>query len=90
MYLFLPAKANAGRLCEKLKNTMKSGLEQRYSGNFLAIVAGTILSEKLNFTGGFFEWRRPFDFSTDRLCICQAEISFGIHGTYSLLSLITA
>ena len=67
MYLFLPAKANAGRLCEKLKNTMKSGLEQRYSGNFLAIFAGTVLSEKPNFTGRFFKWRRPFDFSTDRL-----------------------
>ena len=40
------------------------GLGQRCGGNFLAIVAGTILSEKLNFTGGFFEWRRPFDFST--------------------------
>ena len=57
-------KANVGRLCEKLKIGMKSGLEQRCGGNFLAIVAGTILSEKLNFTGGFFEWRRPFDFST--------------------------
>ena len=40
------------------------GLGQRCGGNFLAIIAGTILSEKLNFTGGFFEWRRPFDFST--------------------------
>ena len=60
-------KANVGRLCEKLKDAMKSGLKQRCGGNFLAIVAGTILSEKLNFTGGFFEWRRPFDFSTDRL-----------------------
>ena len=57
-------KANVGRLCEKLKIGMRSGLEQRCGGNFLAIVAGTILSEKLNFTGGFFEWRRPFDFST--------------------------
>ena len=53
-------KANVGRLWEKLK----SGWEQRCGGNFLAIVAGTILSEKLNFTGGFFEWRKPFDFST--------------------------
>ena len=49
---------------EKLKNAMKSGLGRSCSGNFLAIVAGTILSEKLNLTGGFFEWRRPFDFST--------------------------
>ena len=83
-------KANVGRLCEKLKNAMKCGLEQRCAGNFLTIYAGTILGEKPNFTGEFFEWRRPFDFSTDRLCICQAEISFGIYGTYSLLSLITA
>ena len=60
-------KANVGRLCEKLKIGMRSGLEQHCGGNFLAIVAGTILSEKLNLTGGFFEWRRPFDFSTDRL-----------------------
>ena len=59
-----PAKANVGHLYEKLKTGMKSGLEQHCGGNFLAIVAGTILSEKLNFTGGFFEWRRPFDFST--------------------------
>ena len=59
-----PVKANVGRLCEKLKIGMRNGLEQRCGGNFLAIVAGTILSEKLDFTGGFFEWRRPFDFST--------------------------
>ena len=58
------AKANVGHLCEKLKNAMKSGLEQRYSGNFLTIVAGTVLGEKPNFTGRFFEWQRPFDFST--------------------------
>ena len=64
VYPFLPMKANVGRLCERLKNAMKCGLEQRCGGNFLAIVAGTILSEKLNLTGGFFEWRRPFDFST--------------------------
>ena len=64
VYPLSPVKANVGRLCEMLKNAMKSGLEQRCGGNFLAIIAGTILSEKLNFTGGFFEWRRPFDFST--------------------------
>ena len=40
-------KANVGRLCERLKNAMKSGLGRSCSGNFLAIVAGTILSEKL-------------------------------------------
>ena len=60
-------KANMGHLCERLKNTMKSGLKQRCGGNFLAIVAGTLLDEKPNFTGRFFGWRRPFDFSTDRL-----------------------
>ena len=67
VYPLSPVKANVGRLCERLKNAMKSGLGRSCSGNFLAIVAGTILSEKLNLTGGFFEWRRPFDFSTDRL-----------------------
>ena len=67
VYPLSGVKANVGRLCEKLKNTMKSGLEQRYSGNFLAIFAGTVLSEKPNFTGRFFEWQRPFDFSTGRL-----------------------
>ena len=73
-------KANVGRLCEKLKNALKIGLEQRCGGNFLAIVAEVSIGEKSNFTGRFFEWRRPFDFSTDRLCICQAEISFGMQG----------
>ena len=57
-------EANVGHLCEKLKNAMKSGLEQHCGGNFLTIVAGTVLGEKPNFTGRFFERRRPFDFST--------------------------
>ena len=64
VYPLSPVKANVGRLCERLKNAMKCGLEQRCSGNFLAIFAGTVLGEKPNFTGRFFEWRRPFDFST--------------------------
>ena len=64
VYPLLPAKANVGRLWEKLKNAMKSGLKQRCNGNFLAIFAGTVLGEKPNFTGRFFGWRRPFDFST--------------------------
>ena len=66
MYPLSSVKANVGRLWEKLKDAMKSGLEQRCDGNFLAIFAGTVLSEKPNFTGRFFEWRRPFDFSTDK------------------------
>ena len=64
VYPLSPVKANVGRLCERLKNAMKSGLEQRCDGNFLAIFAGTILGEKPNFTGRFLELRRPFDFST--------------------------
>ena len=48
-------KANVGRLCERLKNAMKSGLEQRYDGNFLAIFAGMDLGEKPNFTERFIE-----------------------------------
>ena len=63
VYPLSPVKANVGRLCERLKNAMKCGLEQRCAGNFLAIFAGTVLGEKPNFTGRFFEWRRPFDFS---------------------------
>ena len=55
VYPHLPAKANVGRLCEKLKNAIRSGLGQRCGGNFLAIFAGTILGEKPNFTGRFFE-----------------------------------
>ena len=59
-----PTKANVGHLCEKLKNGMRSSLEQHCGGNFLPIFAGTLLDEKPNFTGRFFGWRRPFDFST--------------------------
>ena len=55
VYPLSPVKANVGRLWEKLKDAMKSGLEQRYDGNFLAIFAGTVLDEKPNFTGRFFE-----------------------------------
>ena len=64
MYSLSLVKANVGRLCEKLKIGMKSDLEQRCGGNFLAIFVEVDLGEKPNFTGRFFEWRRPFDFST--------------------------
>ena len=60
-------KANVGRLWETLKNVMKSSLEQRCAGNFLAIFAGTVLDEKQNFLSRIFGRGRPFDFSTDRL-----------------------
>ena len=56
VYPLSPVKANVGRLCERLKNAMKSGLEQRCDGNFWTIFAGTILGEKPNFTGRFSEW----------------------------------
>ena len=56
VYPLSPVKANVGHLYEKLKNAMKSGLEQRCGGNFLAIFVGTGLGEKLNFSGRFFEW----------------------------------
>ena len=55
VYPLSPVKANAGHLCEKLKNAIRSGLGQRCGGNFLAIFAGTVLDEKPNFTGRFFE-----------------------------------
>ena len=47
-------KANMGHLCERLKNTMKSGLEQRCDGNFWTIFAGTVLGEKPNFLSRIF------------------------------------
>ena len=55
VYPLSSAKTNVGRLWEKLKNAMKSGLEQRCAGNFLAIFVGMGLGEKPNFTGKFFE-----------------------------------
>ena len=64
VYPLLLVKANVGRLCEKLKSGMRNGWEQRCDGNFWAIFAGMVLGEKTNFTGRFFEWRKPFDFST--------------------------
>ena len=66
MYPLSPAKANVGRLCEKLKIGMKSDLEQRCGGNFLAIFVGMGLGEKSNFLSQIFGRRRPFDFSTDK------------------------
>ena len=67
VYPLSGVKANVGHLCEKLKNGMRSGLEQHCGGNFLAIFAGTLLDEKPNFLSRIFGRGRPFDFSTDRL-----------------------
>ena len=46
-------KANVGRLCEKLKSAMRSGLKQCCNGNFSAIFVEVDLGEKPNFTGRF-------------------------------------
>ena len=56
VYPLSSAKANVGRLCEKLKIGMRNGWGQRCDGNFWTIFAGTILGEKPNFTGRFSEW----------------------------------
>ena len=64
VYPLSPVKANVGRLCERLKNAMKSGLGRSCSGNFLAIFAKVVVSEKPNFLSRIFGRRRPFDFST--------------------------
>ena len=58
------SESERGPFVREVENGMKSGLKQRCGGNFLAIFAGMVLGEKPNFTGRFFEWRRPFDFST--------------------------
>ena len=58
------SESECGPFVREVENGMKSGLKQRCGGNFLAIFAGMVLGEKPNFTGRFFEWRRPFDFST--------------------------
>ena len=55
VYPLLLVKANVGRLCEKLKNALKSGLEQRCNSNFLAIFAGVFIGEKPNFISWIFE-----------------------------------
>ena len=64
VYPLSTVKANVGRLWEKLKDAMKSGLGRSYDGNFLAIFAETVLGEKPNFLSRIFGRGRPFDFST--------------------------
>ena len=54
VYPLSAVKASMGRLCEKLKNAMKSGLEQRCGGSFLAIFAEVVVSEKPNFLSRIF------------------------------------
>ena len=54
VYPLSAVKASVGRLCEKLKNAMKSGLEQSCDGNFLTIFTGTVLDEKPNYLSRIF------------------------------------
>ena len=55
VYPLSGVRANVGCLCEKLKNAIRNGLKQRCNGNFWAVFAETVLGEKPNFTGRFFE-----------------------------------
>ena len=54
VYPLSGVRANVGRLCEKLKNVLKIGLEQRRDGNFLTIFVGMGLDEKPNFLSWIF------------------------------------
>ena len=58
------SESERGLFVREVENAVRSGLKQRCDGNFLTIFAETVLGEKPNFSGRFFEWRRPFDFST--------------------------
>ena len=40
----------------------KTDLRSECADNFWTIFAGMVLGKKPNFTGRFFEWRKPFDF----------------------------
>ena len=40
----------------------KTDLRSECADNFWMIFAGMVLGKKPNFTGRFFEWRKPFDF----------------------------
>ena len=54
VYPLSPVKANVGRLCEKLKSAMRSGLKQRCGGNFFVLFVEVILGEKPNFLSQIF------------------------------------
>ena len=54
VYPLSPTKASVGRLCEKLKIGMRSGLKQRCGGNFFVLFVEVILGEKPNFLSQIF------------------------------------
>ena len=82
-------ESERGPFVRKAENAMKSGLGQRCGGNFLAIFVGASIGEKPNFTGEFFEWRRPFDFSTRYGVVSAPICAFYRHslGGFSIVSI---
>ena len=57
-------ESERGAFVREVEMRKKTDLRSECADNFLTIFAGTVLDEKPNFTGKFFEWQRPFDFST--------------------------
>ena len=65
VYSFSGVKANVGRLCEKLKNAMKSGLGQSCDGNFAGLFssAGVEGSQRTGKCMYIKAWRNKRDFT---------------------------
>ena len=57
-------ESERGAFVREVEMRKKTDLRSECADNFWTIFAGTLLDEKPNFTGRFFGWRRPFDFST--------------------------
>ena len=49
-------KSERGAFVREVEMRKKTDLRSECADNFWTIFAGTVLSEKPNFTGGFFEW----------------------------------
>ena len=58
------SESERGPFVREVEIRKKTDLRSECADNFWTIFAGTVLDEKPNFTGRFFEWRRPFDKST--------------------------
>ena len=91
VYPLSPAKANAGRLCEKLKNAMKSGLEQRCGGSFAGFfssagVEGSQRTRKCMYIKARWN-KRDFAGSTKPHCVRRREDPcFGVRAAVCDLS----
>ena len=57
-------ESERGAFVREVEMRKKTDLRSECADNFWTIFAGTVLGEKSNFTGKFFEWRRLFDKST--------------------------